>query len=238
MPVSPQPTFNDDLLLADVDRKEVARSFPTCMHVLDFPELRQVFDGYDLSANRWKKNLRLAGLATIALGVIALLGASTHAREIENFNLSQTLRHHPLGTGLGHEYEEAEKGPDISGSFALYRYIPHNSVLWMLTAGGPLGFFLLWWLFVVGIFLAARSHRMARTPHDRSAALGALCAQLLFLIQAYGDMGTQSWSTAWLAAAALAVAGRLAVSTGAWPVRFPRAVQPAPSLELAWNSIR
>ena len=77
MPVSPQPTFNDDLLLSDVDRKEVARSFPTCMHVLDFPELRQVFDGYDLSANRWKKNLRLAGLATIALGVIALLGAST-----------------------------------------------------------------------------------------------------------------------------------------------------------------
>ena len=77
MPVSPQPTFNDDLLLSDVDRKEVARSFPTCMHVLDFPELRQVFDGYDLSANRWKKNLRWAGLVTIALGVIALLGAST-----------------------------------------------------------------------------------------------------------------------------------------------------------------
>jgi hypothetical protein len=77
MPASPQPTFNDDLLLSDVDRKEVARSFPTCMHVLDFPELRQVFDGYDLSANRWKKNLRRAGLATIALGVIALLGAST-----------------------------------------------------------------------------------------------------------------------------------------------------------------
>jgi hypothetical protein len=77
MPGSPQPTFNDDLLLSDVDRKEVARSFPTCMHVLDFPELRQVFDGYDLSANRWKKNLRRAGLATIALGVIALLGAST-----------------------------------------------------------------------------------------------------------------------------------------------------------------
>ena len=77
MPVSPQPTFNDDLLLADVDRKEVARSFPTFMHVLDFPELREVFDGYDVSANRWKKNLRRAGLATIALGVIALLGAST-----------------------------------------------------------------------------------------------------------------------------------------------------------------
>src|SRR6202035_2530764 len=77
MPASPQPTFNDDLLLSDVDRKEIARSFPTFMHVLDFPELRQVFDGYDASANRWKKNLRRAGLATTALGVMALFGAST-----------------------------------------------------------------------------------------------------------------------------------------------------------------
>jgi hypothetical protein len=143
--------------------------------------------------------------------------ASTHARDIENFNLAQTLRLHPLGTGLGHEYEEEVKGPDISKDFPLYRFIPHNSVLWLMTAAGPLGFFLLWSVFVVGIYLAARSYRLARNPLDRISALGALCAQLLFLIQAYGDMGAQNWSTTWLLAAALAVAGKLAVSTGAWP---------------------
>ena len=143
--------------------------------------------------------------------------SSTRSRQIENFNLAQTLWQHPLGTGLGHPYEEVVKGPDISKSFALYRYIPHNSVLWMMTAGGPLGFFLLWSLFVTGIYLAARSYRRAARPADRIAALAALCAQLLFLVQAWGDMGTQSWSTTWLVAAALAVSGRLAVATGAWP---------------------
>lgn len=165
--------------------------------------------------------------------------ASTRSREIENFNLSQTLRRHPLGTGLGHAYEEAVKGPDISRAFALYRYIPHNSVLWMLTAGGPLGFFLLWSLFVVGIYLAARSHRLAKSASDRVAALAALAAQLLFLIQAYGDMGTQNWSTTWLVAAALAVAGKLAISTGAWPPRpsLPPVASPASAftLEPAWT---
>ena len=142
--------------------------------------------------------------------------SSTGAREIENFNLSQTLRLHPLGTGLGHPYEEAIKGPDISADFALYRYIPHNEVVWMLTAGGPIGFFLLWSLFVVGIYLAARSHRFARTPVERCAALASLCAQVMFVIQAWGDMSTQSWSAVWLASAALAAAGALAVRTGAW----------------------
>ena len=69
---------------------------------------------------------------------------------------------------------------------------------------------------VVGIYLAARSHRFARTPVERCAALASLCAQVMFVIQAWGDMGTQSWSAVWLASAALATAGALAVRTGAW----------------------
>ncbi|HYZ89911.1 MAG TPA: O-antigen ligase family protein [Myxococcales bacterium] len=150
--------------------------------------------------------------------------SSTRWRDIENFNLSQTLREHPIGTGLGQPYVEVEKGPDISRDFSLYRYIPHNSVLWMLTVGGPLGFLLLWSLFLTGMFLAARSHHLARTPLHRCAAAVSLCAQVLFLIQAWGDMGTQTWSGAWLMGAALASSGRLAFETGAW-----RAAPPAPS---------
>ncbi len=155
--------------------------------------------------------------------------SSTLSRQIENFNLAQTMRRHPLGTGLGTPYDEVVKGPDISKSFALYRYIPHNSVLWLMTAGGPLGFFLLWSLFVVGIYLAARAYRSATLPVERMAALSALCAQLLFLVQAWGDMGTQNWSTTWLVAAALAVSGRLAVDTGAWPSVHSPTATPSPA---------
>ena len=156
--------------------------------------------------------------------------SSTLSRQIENFNLAQTMRRHPLGTGLGQPYDEVVKGPDISKSFALYRYIPHNSVLWLMTAGGPLGFFLLWSLFVVGIYLAARAYRSATLPTERMAALSALCAQLLFLVQAWGDMGTQNWSTTWLVAAALAVSGRLAVDTGAWPSVRSTTAAPYPAV--------
>jgi protein-S-isoprenylcysteine O-methyltransferase Ste14 len=90
----------------------------------------------------------------------------------------------------------------------------------MMAAGGPVGFFLLWSLFVTGMFLAVRSHRMATTPLERMAAVGAACALLLFLVQAWGDMGTQNWSTTWLVSAALAVAGKISISTGAWPSRL------------------
>jgi hypothetical protein len=61
------------------------------------------------------------------------------------------------------------------------------------------------------------------------AALSSLCAQVLFLVQAWGDMGTQNWSTTWLAGGALAVAGKLALSTGAWPARL--------SFQDAWRSV-
>ena len=151
--------------------------------------------------------------------------SSTQWRRIENFNLSRTLRAHPLGIGLGHEYEQFARGADISEHFALYRYVPHNSVLWMMTAGGPIGFFLLWMPLAVGIFFCARAHRLAQTPVQRMAALASICAVVLFIVQAYGDMGTQTWSTTWLLAAALAVAGRLAAVTGG---------APAPRLEVAW----
>ena len=65
---------------------------------------------------------------------------------------------------------------------------------------------------------------LPNTPHAIVAqlAVASLCAQALFLIQAWGDMGTQNWSAAWLVAAALASAGRLAVETGAWPTPAAR----------------
>jgi hypothetical protein len=74
---SQDQTFNDDLLLSDRDRKLAATTFPNLIHVLDFPELRSLFATYDEPANRSKKQLQRAGLATIALAVVALLGAST-----------------------------------------------------------------------------------------------------------------------------------------------------------------
>lgn len=142
--------------------------------------------------------------------------SSTRYRMIEDYDLARTVRAHPLGTGFGHPYETVVKPPDISVFFALYRYIPHNEVLGLLSVGGPLGFFLLWAVLVVTIFLAARSHGLARGPLERATALGALAVPVLYAIQAFGDMGTQSWVTTWLLACAIAFAGQQAARVGAW----------------------
>ena len=69
-------TFNDDLLLNEHDQHLVYESFPAVALALDFPDLRQLFLGYDQSANSAKARRRLAGKIAILLGVFALLGAS------------------------------------------------------------------------------------------------------------------------------------------------------------------
>lgn len=57
--------FNDDLLLLEEDRKLASIKYPTIFHVLDHPQLRQLFSKYDVPANRAKR-----------IGLIAGFGAS------------------------------------------------------------------------------------------------------------------------------------------------------------------
>jgi hypothetical protein len=154
------------------------------------------------------------------MSVIRQKDSSSSMREIEDYNLVATLRGNALfGTGWGHEYNEVSKAIDISDSFGQYRYIAHNSVLWLISIGGYVGFTLMWLPFVAAIFLATRSYRFARTSDERSAASVALAVILSFMVQAWGDMGMQGWSVAFLAAAAIATSGKLALATGAWPER-------------------
>ena len=143
---------------------------------------------------------------------------SSRTREIENYNLIQTLKPNKLlGSGWGHEYNEVSKANDISDYFAQYRYIGHNSILWLLSIGGVVGFTLIWMPVAVGVFLAARSYRFAQTPLERTVAVSALAVLVAYVVQAWGDMGTQSVQITLLVAAALAASGKLARDTGAWP---------------------
>jgi hypothetical protein len=154
---------------------------------------------------------------------------STATREVENYNLYVTLRPNPLmGTGFGHMYVEEIQADDISQFFAQYRFIPHNSLLGLWAFGGVLGFTALWMPLLVAVYLAVRSHRHARHPDDRAAALTIIAVIIAYAVQAYGDMGVQSWMSVFLVATALAVSGKLAVAVGAWPERV-RAPRPQPS---------
>jgi hypothetical protein len=143
---------------------------------------------------------------------------SAGTRDIENYNLIITWKDHLLlGGGLGHPYNEVSVADSIADIFPLYRFIGHNSVLWLFSVGGYVGFACVWIALSLSIYFAALAHRRLTDPVQRTAAAGALCAIVCFMLQAYGDMGMQSWSAAFLFGMAVAVAGKLAVSSGAWP---------------------
>ena len=215
---------------------------------------------YSLLRGRAKRFLTLAGMAAAPLfaaylvvgrnrpggffgpaakimSVVLQTDASSGTRDIENYNLYVTLRDEgPLfGTGFGHEYIEQIVAYDISRYFEQYRYIPHNSVLWLWSVAGVVGMLFLWLALVVAVYFAARSYRAATTSLDRIAAVTVIAVIFTYLVQAWGDMGTQAWLGVWLVAAMLAIAGKLATATGSWPegvslFRRERAARPAPSL--------
>lgn len=157
---------------------------------------------------------------------------STATRDVENFNLVWTLKPDLLlGTGFGHPYTEFVKGDDISKYFTQYRYIPHNAVLGLWAFGGVAGFTGLWLVLAVGIFLGGRAYRAASTAEHRALAFWSVAMIEIYMAQCYGDMGIVAWNGAFLAGMALVVAGKLAVLTGAWPLKAaaaaPQSAAPA-----------
>jgi O-antigen ligase len=155
---------------------------------------------------------------TLRTVVDAKVDPSTLWRDLENYDLFYTLRHTPLlGTGYGHGYTEIVWLPDVSNSYALYRFLPHNSILGLWAYGGLVGFTALWAMLVVGFFLAARAYRHAVTDDDRTVALTAVATLVIYLVYCYGDLGLGTWTSVFTVAPALALASRIAVTTGAWP---------------------
>lgn len=134
--------------------------------------------------------------------------ASSQTRDIENYNLIQTLKRNPLiGSGFGHEYYEEVQAYRVDTVFAQYRYIAHNSVLWLLSLGGWLGFAGVWAVFPAGVLVAVRAHAEARPGLDRVLAFAAIAAIVSLTVQAWGDMGLQSWMGTLVVTSLLGAAG-------------------------------
>ena len=175
----------------------------------------------------WNSGSRIfAPVETVRSIVVSKTDRSTLERDVENFNLLWTVRAHPLlGIGYGHGYIEKVRGDDISKVFPQYRYIPHNSLLGVWAFTGLVGFTALWMVIALGVFFAVRGYRHAHEWRDRAAGLAVVAVVVVYLVQCYGDMGFVSWTGAFTLSLALCVAGKLAVSAGAWPAALPRAVE-------------
>jgi hypothetical protein len=141
--------------------------------------------------------------------------SSSFWRELENFNLIQTLRLHPiLGAGYGQKYEEIVMMPAVD--YSLERYLPHNSILGLWAFCGPFGYTTLTLLWAAGVYFSMRAYQAAKVPLHRATGLVCFGAVLIYLVQCWGDLGLATWGGIFTVGPAIAVGGKLATATGAW----------------------
>lgn len=136
-------------------------------------------------------------------------------RELENYDLIVTLRESMLlGQGYGHRFIEAIPLPAVA--YDLEYFLPHNSLLGLLAFAGLVGFTAITLLWGGGVYFAMRAYHAAKQPSERVAAIICVGAVIVYMVQCFGDLGLGSWTGVHILAPSLALAGKLAVSTGAW----------------------
>jgi hypothetical protein len=149
--------------------------------------------------------------AGLVLSVLSQEDTSSDSRNIENDNLVATLQEHPLtGSGFGWEYREVVRIYDISEFFPLYRYIAHNSVLWLISIGGVVGFFLLWRTYAMAAFFSARGYLLSVSDNDRAGALAGIGIVVVCTCGDWGDQGLVSYPSLMIFGAVFAVASNVA----------------------------
>jgi hypothetical protein len=158
----------------------------------------------------WNSSASIFRPVQIVRSVTAQDDDSSKTRDIENYNLITTLKAHPvLGSGFGHEYHEVVQANRVDQFFAQYRFIAHNSVLWLLSLAGWLGFAAIWLVFPVAVLIALRVFRASVSGVDLVVSYGAIAAVVAFVVQAWGDMGLQSWMGTLIVAAFTGATGAL-----------------------------
>lgn len=148
--------------------------------------------------------------ARLAWSALEQKDLSADSRDVENLNLVVTLQEHPvLGSGFGHEYTEVLKIYDISEFMPLYRYIPHNSILWLWTVAGLVGFLWLWILPLSAAYLGGRAFRLVEGQLERVAALVSVGIVAVWISANWGDVGLASETNVMIFSIGFAVAVKL-----------------------------
>jgi hypothetical protein len=114
--------------------------------------------------------------------------SSDDYRQIENFDLVNTIRVTRLtGIGFGKPFYQPSPLPDIS-FFVFYQYIPHNSVLWIWLKMGYLGFVTMLVIIAASIRAGIRASFTVPTGDALAVTIGALAFIVMFFLFAYVDL--------------------------------------------------
>lgn len=141
--------------------------------------------------------------------------SSNVERDIENFNIRRSWEENMfLGQGFGHAFTEYLPSNDFAQSS--FGHVGHNSILWLMWIGGLAGFTVTLLYLAVALYFLGRTLRVTRAWPERVGLLVSLAIIITYLMQAFGDMGTQGIVNDFFVGTALAIIGRLAARHGVW----------------------
>lgn len=148
---------------------------------------------------------------------------STLARNAENLGLIATANSwgFGLGSGWGKPYICLTTKYDISGSFELWQYVPHNSILALLAFTGIIGSAVFWNAVATAVFLNARVARLGTDPVMRTVAIIGASQVVVCGNQLFGDMGIFFFKPMYFLAISYAIALRLPRLAGVWNAPEP-----------------
>jgi hypothetical protein len=158
------------------------------------------------------------GLGQPARAFQSAIGASERAedvssdeyREREADNVRANILAKPIqGLGFGREYNFPNALPDLSSFWPMFRYLPHNSVLWVWMKGGVLAFVALLFLFALAMNRSAQLFITLSDPWLRSMALTGGACVLMFGVFAYTDLGLVTPAATFFFGLTLGVIGAL-----------------------------
>jgi O-Antigen ligase len=143
---------------------------------------------------------------------------SSIMRDIENYNLVRTLKWNLItGYGFGRQYIEEIVAFDISSIFPQYRYLPHNSLLGAIAFTGIIGFWGMWQMVAVAVFMHARVYRGSKLPTLRTASMASLVGIVIIEVQMWGDIGFNHQMVTTMLAVAVGLSARLPILADVWP---------------------
>jgi O-antigen ligase len=125
--------------------------------------------------------------------------ASDQYREFERYNIWYTIRSDPLrGLGFGREFYQPIPLPDLS-FFVFWRYLPHNSILWIWIKTGYFGFTAMLFLFARTVQRGAISVARITDPNHLAFMIAALGYVIMYIVFAYVDIAWDARATIFLA---------------------------------------
>lgn len=116
---------------------------------------------------------------------------SNQYRVMENADLKYTVTQHPFGLGLGKAFLQPEPltsiFPGIAAVDQYYNYVPHNTIYWIWTDLGPIGYFALWLLIGTIIIWGSITTRRLRDPYLQVVAMYVVAVTMMEVVAAYAD---------------------------------------------------